>query len=84
MRACFQHRVCPDEEEGLVRDWVITRATLEFILGGLECVDVLEDAVAVLVVILHFVLQREDANGVQAVTDLLELVQLLSQGDLRE
>ena len=56
VRACFQHRVCRDEEEGLVRDRVINHATLGLLLGGLECVDVLEDAFAVLVLLLHFVL----------------------------
>ena len=56
VRACFQHRFCRDEEEGLVCDRVITRSTLGFILGGLECVDVLEDAFAVLVVLLHLIL----------------------------
>ena len=35
VRACFQHHICRDEEEGLVRDWVITRATLGSILGSL-------------------------------------------------
>ena len=53
VRVCFQHRVFSNEEEDIVRDWVITRATLGFILGGLECVDVLEDAFAILVVFLH-------------------------------
>ena len=69
MRARFQHRVFCNEEEGLVRYWVITCATLGFFLGGLECVYVLEDAFAVLVVLLYLVLEREDVNGVQAAVD---------------
>ena len=69
VRACFQHRVCRVEEEGLVRDRVITRATLGFIMGGLECVYVIEDAFAVLVVLLHFVLKREDVDGANAAAD---------------
>ena len=69
MRACFQHHVCRDEEEGLVRDQVITRAKLRFLLSGLECVDVLKDSFAVLVLILHLVLEREDFDGVQAAAD---------------
>ena len=69
VRTCFQHRVCRDEEEGLVRDQVITHATLGFILGSLKCVDVLKDALAVLVLLLHFVLKRKDVDGVQAAAD---------------
>ena len=84
VRTCFQHRVCRNEEEGLIRDWVITRATLGFLLGGLECVDVLEDAFAVLVALLHFVLQRKDVDGVQTAADLLEVAHQLPRGDLRE
>ena len=48
---------------------VINRATLGFLLGGLECVYVLEDAFAVLVVLLYLVLERKDVNDVQAATD---------------
>ena len=69
VRARFQHHVCCDEEEGLVHDRVITRATLGFILGILECVYVLEDAFAVHVVLLHIVLEREDVDGVQTAAD---------------
>ena len=69
VRACFQHRVCRDEEEGLVRDRVITRAKLRFLLSGLECVDLLKYSFAVLVLILHLVLVREDVDGVQAAAD---------------
>ena len=82
MRACFQHRVCYNEEEGLVRDRVITCATLGFLLGVLKCVYVLEDASAVLVVLLHFVLDREDVDGVKSAADRLEVVQQLPWGDL--
>ena len=67
--ACFQHRVCRNEEEGLVCDWVITRAMLGFLLGDLKCVNVLEDAFSVLAVLLHLVLQREDVDGVQVSSD---------------
>ena len=69
VRTCFQHRVCRDEEESLVRDRVINCATLGFLLGGLKCVDVLEDAFYVLLVLLHFVLKRKDVDGVQASAD---------------
>ena len=69
MRSCFQHSICCDEEECLVRDQVITRATIDFFLGSLECVYVLEDAFAVLVVLLYFVLEREDVNDVQTAAD---------------
>ena len=84
VRTCFQHRVCRDEEEGLVRDQVITRATLGFLLGGLNCIYVLEDAFSVLVVLLHLFLECKDINVIQAASNSLELVQQLSQGDLRE
>ena len=57
VRACFQHLVCRDEEEGRVHDWVITRSALGFLLGGLKCVDVIEDALAVRVILLYFVLE---------------------------
>ena len=66
---CFQNCVCRNEEEGLVRDRVITRATLGFLMGGLKCVYVIEDDFAVLVLLLHFVLEREDIDGVQAAAD---------------
>ena len=69
MRACFQHHVCRDEEEGLIRERVVTRANLGFFMGGLDCVYVLEDAFAVLVVLLNFFLQRKDVDGVQAAAD---------------
>ena len=38
-------------------------------LGVLECVYVLKDALAVFVVLLHLVLEREDVDGVQATAD---------------
>ena len=66
VRSRIQRRVCRDEEDGLVCDRVITRATLGFLLGSLKCVYVLEDAFAVLVLLLHLVLEREDINCVQA------------------
>ena len=62
MRAHFQHRVCCNEEEGRVCNRFITRATLGFLLGGLECVYVLEDAFAVRVVLLNLVLESEDVD----------------------
>ena len=52
VRARFQHRVFHDEEEGRFRDRVINRPALGFILGGLECVYVLEDTFAVRVILL--------------------------------
>ena len=69
MHAFFQRRVCCDEEEGIVRDRFIIRSTLGFLLGSLECVYLLEDAFAVLVVLLNFVLEREGVDGVQAAAD---------------
>ena len=69
MRARFQHRVCRDEEEGCVRDRVITCATLGFLLGGLEYIYVLKDAFDIRVVLLHLVLERKDADCVQAAAD---------------
>ena len=65
VRACFQHRVFRDEEEGFVRDRVITCATLGFLLGGIECVCVLKDAFAVLVLLVPLDLEREDVDGVR-------------------
>ena len=56
VRTRFQHRVCRDDEEGHVCDRVITRADLGFLLGGPECIYVLEDAFSVLVILLHLVL----------------------------
>ena len=52
---CFQHCVLPDEEQGRVRDWVIARSTLLFLLRGLECIDVLEDSLNICVVVLHLI-----------------------------
>ena len=69
VRARFQHQVYRNEEEGIVRDRVITCAMLGFLLGGLECIYVLEDTFAVLVVLQHLVFERKDVNGVQAAAD---------------
>ena len=69
VNARFQHRVFRDEEEVRIRDWVITCATLVFILGGLKCVYVIEDAFAVLVVLLYLVLEREGVDYVKAAVD---------------
>ena len=69
VRARFRHRVCPYEEEGCVRDWVINRAALVFLLGGLECVYVLENAFDVRVILLHLVMEREDVDCVQSAAD---------------
>ena len=46
-----------------------TCATLGFLLGGLKCVYVIEDAFTFLVVLLHLVLKREDVDCVQAAAD---------------
>ena len=64
MRVRSQHRVCRDEEKGRVCDWVITCPALGFLLGSLECVYVLEDSLAVRVIFLHLVLEREDIDDV--------------------
>ena len=80
--ACFQYRVCRDEEEGCVRDRVITGSAFGFILGGLKCVYVLEDAFTVCLIFLHLIMEREDVNCVHSAVDLLEVVQQLPQGNL--
>ena len=84
VRTRFQHRVRHDEEEGGVCDKVITRSTLGFILGSLECIYVLRDSFAVRVIFLHLDLEREDVNCVKSAADCLEVVQKLSRGDLCE
>ena len=50
---------------------------LEFILHGLGCVYVLEDSLAVRVVVLHLVLECEDVDCVKSYTDGLEVLQKL-------
>ena len=57
---------------------------LEFILHGLGCVYVLEDSLAVRVVVLHLVLECEDVDCVKSYTDGLEVPQKLYWSDLRD
>ena len=66
VRTHFQHRIFRNEEEGRVRDRVITRATLGFLLVSIECVYVLRDAFTVRMVLLHLVLEREDIDCVRS------------------
>ena len=69
VHARFQHRICCDEEEGRVRDQVITRAAFGFLLGVLKCVYVLKDDFAVRVVLLHLVLERKYVYCVHSAAD---------------
>ena len=81
MCACFQHCVRCDEDQGRVRDWVIARSTLLFILHGFKCVDVLKDSLTICVVVLHLILECEDVDCVQSTTDGLEVGQKLYWSD---
>ena len=84
MGACFQHCVCRDEEQGRVRDQIIARSTLRFLLRVLECVDVLKDSLTICVLVLYLILECEDADFVKSTTDGLEVEKKLSWSDLCE
>ena len=71
--AHLQHCVRCNEQKGRVCDGIFFCSSPRFILGDLESVYVLEDAIAVNVVFLHFGLQIPDVDCVQSTTDGLEV-----------
>ena len=84
MSACFQHCVRHNEAQGCVRNRVIARSTIQFLLRRLKCVDVLKDSLTICVVVLHLILECEDVDFVQSTTYGLEVGQKLSWSDLCE
>ena len=69
----LQHCVRFNEKKGYVCDGIFPRSSLRFLMGGLDSVYVLEYAIAVSVVFMHFILQSQDVDRVQSTTDSLEV-----------
>ena len=77
----LQHCVHCNDQKGRVHDGNFPCSSFRFFLGDLESVYVLEDAIAVDVVLLNFILQSQDVNHVKSTTYGLEVVEELFGGD---
>ena len=83
-RTCFQHHVCCNHEQIFVGDWVVASSTLPFFLRSLKRVDVIQNTLAIDMVVLHFILNFQDVNSVQYTKDGLEVDKKLLRRGRRE